>query len=350
MDHFVALKNWGVVPERTYDAAFLCWLIDSINRPEEEPGVKMAASGVLDMILQEDRPNQYSCVEILSFYGEVPAIAVVNHTVPVILETGLLDRELFERVAKVKHNLLLGLYPAFTERFSRVYAVAFDLRYRESGIGKDVIYDSVDVVISPEDLLTCMCVQPTPKEETYQIYLSYLQDLVQKRSMCKSKEISQWDRFCYYGYFSALEKKLPQPGTGWGSRSTIYGLQRWFGWNASDQDGYDVMKLDKNLLRLYFQIEIMQGHCELCVKCKSIPKKMILTQTLWELCEAFQSAFQEKGYDCRKKRFLGGQFTSVCAVEFEPKNQSDIIEAANEVYQVVVPKLIAEKSMKSIEP
>lgn len=343
MNHFASLKDWDIVPERTYDAAFLCWLIDSINRPEEEPGIKMAASRVLDLIFREEMRGGYDCVEIVRDYAGVPAVMVVNHTMPVILETGLLDQELLENVAKVKHDLRGGLCPAFTKPFPLAFAAVFDLRYRESGVGKDEIRDSVDVVVYPEDLLACMRTQPEPQTEAYQTYLSYLGDLVQKKSAYEGKAISQWDRFCYYGYFSDLEKKLQGPGTGWGYSATAYDMQRWFCWNVPVQGGYNLMNLDPGLVRLYFQIEIMKEGCELCVKCESDPENTTSTQTLWELYEAFQLAFQEKGYGCRKKRFLGGELTSVCAVEFEPSGQGDIIDTANEIYRTVVPELIAGK-------
>lgn len=347
MDDFAKLQKWNLVSERTYDIAFLCWLIDSINRPDEEPGIRSSAEALLDLILQEERPDQYKSVDIIRGYRNVMAIAAINNSIAVILDAGLIRLDLLKAVFEVKTGLMQGKFPAFSTPFSFVCAAIFDLRYRENGIGKEAIADSVDVVVLPEDLLSCMCVQPTPSSKIYNDYLPYLQDFCEKRAGYQKETVAQWDRFCYCGYFSHLEKQMPQADSGWGHKNTVYGLQRWFCWTPpadEDTNTFSPTELEENLIRLYYQIEIVDGVCELRVQCKSVAKKKVATEFLWELYRAFSEAFREKGYDCEKKRFLGGQFTPVCSVVFEPAKQGDIIEAANVIYRTVVSELIVRKT------
>lgn len=346
MDDFAKLQKWNLIPERTYDIAFLCWLIDSINHPDEEPGIRSAAEALLDLILQEERPERYKSVDIIRGYRKVMAIAVINDSIAVILDTGLIRLELLKTVVEVKAGLKQGELPAFLIPFSSVHAAVFDLRYRENGIGKDAIAGSVDAVILPEDLLSCMCAQSTPSSKIYNDYLVYLEGFCEKRAGCQRENVAQWDRFCYCGYFAHLEKQMPQAGTGWGYKNTAYGLQRWFCWTPpidEDANTFSPTELEENLVRLYYQIETVGGVCELRVQCKAAAKKKVATDFLWEVYRAFSEAFREKGYVCEKKRFLGGQFTPVCSVAFEPAEQGDIIEVVNGIYQTVVSKLIAEK-------
>lgn len=339
VDNFSDMARWGFISPKVYDAAFISWLLNSFNRPEESD-IKRAAILFLDLIFKDDKPENYESVEITCDYQNIPIIVEVNHTQIIVIETGILDINLLKKAVNEKKLLRNGNLPAFPQRREKVKIALLDVRYRETGIGIDNSYDSIDTIISAEELLGCLSFYPLPNIQFYLNYYTDLSNFCAKAATYKNRKLENWDQFSYYGFFSMLEKKFPQDGTGWGYKQKVYGLQRWFCWNVVFPRNSIIKECPDFLARLYFEIEIVDNICELCVNCKAAPQKRVPTSFLWEVCNAFIKAFQEQGISCKKKRFLGGTITPVCAIAFDPTKWEKTIDIANIVYQEAVSQIL----------